>query len=119
MLAREHHLRMDEVAITIQYNDRPKRSVITHGLLVLSGMLRLTGQYRPLLFFGAPGIILLLAGLIWGAWVVDIYRRSQTLPIGYTLLCGLLMTIGSLALFTGIILHSVRGLLLDLVRPHR
>jgi glycosyltransferase involved in cell wall biosynthesis len=117
LLAHEHDLRVKEIPITIYYHDRPKRLVVAHGLLVLSGLLRLVGQYRPLLFFGVPGLVLLLAGLGWGVWVVDIYRRAQTLAIGYALVSGLLSTIGALALFAGIILHSVRGLLLDLVRP--
>jgi glycosyltransferase involved in cell wall biosynthesis len=116
LLAREHRLRVEEVPIVIQYLDRPKRSVLGHGLNVLSGILRLAGQYRPLFFFGVPGLVLLIAGIVWGALVVDIYRTFQTLPVGYTLLTGLLMTIGTLSLFTGLILHSVRGLLIDLVR---
>lgn len=116
LLAREHGLRMQEVSITIQYLDKPKRPVLAHGLAVLSGILRLTGQYRPLLFFGVPGFVLLIAGLVGGVWVVEIYRIYQTLAVGYALLSGLLLTIAALSLFTGIILHSVRGLLLDLVR---
>jgi hypothetical protein len=117
LLAREHHLRVDEVPITIQYLDKPKRSVLSQGLTVLSGILRLTGQYRPLLFFGVTGLILLLAGLMLGMWVVEIYRTYQTLPVGYTLLASLLTILAALSLFTGIILHSMRGLLLDLVQP--
>jgi glycosyltransferase involved in cell wall biosynthesis len=116
LLAREHHLRVEEVPIVIQYLDRPKRSVVAHGLNVLGGVLRLVGQYRPLFFFGVPGLLLLVLGIVWGMLVVDIYRTFQSLPIGYTLLTGLLMTLGTLSLFTGLILHSVRGLLIDLVR---
>jgi hypothetical protein len=83
--------------------------------MVLNGLLRMVGQYRPLLFFGLPGLIMLLAGLGWGWWVVDIYRRAGELAVGYTLISVLLTILGSLSLFAGIILHSVRGLLLDLV----
>ena len=115
LLAREHNLRVDEVSITIQYLDSPKRSVLGQGLTVLNGLLRLTGQYRPLLFFGLPGTLLLLTGLTWAGWIVNVYRTSQTLPLGDTVFSGLLATLGSLSIFTGIILHSVRGLLLDLV----
>jgi hypothetical protein len=104
------------VPIVIQYLDRPKRSVVAHGLNVLGGVLRLVGQYRPLFFFGVPGLLLLVMGIVWGMLVVDIYRTFQSLPVGYTLLTGLLMTLGTLSLFTGLILHSVRGLLIDLVR---
>lgn len=117
LLAREHNLRVNEVAITIQYNDAPKRSVLVQGLMVLSGILRLTGQYRPLLFFGVPGLLLLVLGFALGTYVVEVYRTYQELAVGYTLLTGLITTIAALSLFTGIILHSVRGLLLDLVQP--
>jgi glycosyltransferase involved in cell wall biosynthesis len=114
-LAREHDLKVVEVPITSRYEDKPKRNVVIHGMGVLNGVLRLAGQYRPLLFFGVPGMTVLLAGLAWGAWVVEIYRRSQTLAVGYAMISVLLATLGSLSLFAGIILHSVRGLLLELV----
>ena len=116
LLAREHHLRVYEVPVTIRYSDRPKRPVLAHGLLVLSGILRLTGQYRPLLFFGVPGTILLLIGLALRQYVVDSYHIYHTLPVGYTLLSETLIMLASLSLFTGVILHSVRGLLIHLVR---
>jgi glycosyltransferase involved in cell wall biosynthesis len=117
ILAQEHKLLMVEVPVTIHYHDKPKRSVIAHGMMVLTGILRLVGQYRPLLFFGMPGMLLLLIGLGWGILVLDIYRRVQTLALGYALLSVLFTVIGVLSVFAGIILHSVRGLLLELVRP--
>jgi len=112
-LAREHHLRMAEVPITIHYKDKPKRSVVGQGLIVLDGVLRFTGQYRPLLFFGLPGLALLLVGVIWGVWVVEIYRDNHVLAVGYAMICMLLAILGSLILFTGFTLHSVRELLVN------
>ena len=70
LIAREHNLKITEAPITVVYKEEPKRNVIQHGLLVINGILRLTGQYRPLLFFGVPGLIILIAGLIWGWRVV-------------------------------------------------
>jgi glycosyltransferase involved in cell wall biosynthesis len=54
-LAKEHGLRLVEVPITADYVEEAKRPVISHGLMVLNGVLRLIGQYRPLVFFGVPG----------------------------------------------------------------
>jgi glycosyltransferase involved in cell wall biosynthesis len=119
LLAREHHLAVSEVSITIHYLDAPKRSVFAQGLSVLHGIMRLTGQYRPLFFFGVPGLVLLFLGLAAGLWVIDIYRSSHTLPIGYTVLSGMITTIAVLTLYTGVILHSVRGLLINIVRPNK
>lgn len=111
-LVNELGLRMVEVPITIRYLDRPKRSVIAHGMQVLNGIMQLIGQYRPLLFFGVPGAVVLLAGVLWGGWVIEVYRRTLTLAVGYAMISVLLTILGSLSLATGIILHSIRGLLI-------
>lgn len=81
----------------------------------LSRVLQLLSQHRPLLFFGALGVFLLLVGAAWGVKATVIYRRIHALALGYAMISVLLSIVGALALFTGIILHSVRGLLLDLV----
>ncbi len=116
-LAHEHGLRLAEVPITADYVDKPKRPVVAHGLMVLNGVLRLVGQYRPLFFFGLAGLFLLLVGTGWGWWVVVVYGRTKQLAIGYALISVLLTVLGSLSLFSGIMLHSVRGLLLDVIKP--
>ncbi|MEM7333722.1 MAG: glycosyltransferase family 2 protein [Chloroflexota bacterium] len=113
-LAKEHELSVAEVPITIFYHDPPKRSVIAHGLSVLNGILGLVGQYRPLLFFGIPGFCLLLAGLVWGAWVADVFYRTEQLPTGNALISVMLFIVGNIILSTGFILHSIRGLLINL-----
>jgi len=83
----------------------------------LGGVFRLIGQYRQLLLFGVPGMCSLLAGVAWGVWVVDVFLRKHTLFVGSAMVSVLLAIIGALALFTGTILHSVRGLLMDLAQP--
>lgn len=116
-LAGELGLRVAEVPITADYVDKPKRPVVAHGLMVLNGMLRLVGQYRPLFFFGLAGVFLLLVGVGWGWWVVVVYSRTQQLAIGYALISVLLTVLGSLSLFSGIMLHSVRALLMEFGAP--
>lgn len=114
-LASERQLKIVEVPITIHYYEKPKRSVMLHGLIVLNGVLHLVGQYRPLLFLGMTGLILILAGVGWAFVVIDIYRETQSIPLGYLFISTALSLGGLFSLFTGIILHSVRGLLLDLM----
>src|SRR5215212_6823113 len=48
--ARDHGLTVTEVPISANYYDPPKRNVVSHGMQVLDGILRLVGQRRPLLF---------------------------------------------------------------------
>jgi glycosyltransferase involved in cell wall biosynthesis len=113
-LAREKGLRIIEAPISANYDEKPKRNPFTHGLNVINGILKLIGQSRPLFFFGGGGFIVLLVGLGWGAYVVDIYRRTETLAVGYTLISVLLSIVGSLGLFTGVMLHSIHGLLTEI-----
>ncbi len=108
-LAREHHLRLVEVPITIRYVDKPKRSLFTHGWTVLNGLLRLVAQHRPLLFFGVPGVILLLIGLILGLQVVEVYNRFETLAVGTALIVVILLLSGMFFCFTGLLLHTLRA----------
>jgi len=116
-LAREHGLSVIEVAISADYDDPAKRSPVIQGLNVIDGVMRLVGQTRPLLFMGVPGVFLLLAGLLIGVDVVSIYAASQKLAIGYALISVLCMIIGTMALFSGVMLHSVRALLISMRQP--
>ena len=115
-LAKQHGLTVAEVPISASYTDAPKRNVLGQGLEVLNGILNLMGQHRPLLFFGGGGFVVLLAGLWWGYRVVAIYSATQKLAVGYALIAVLLCVLGTLSLSTGIILHSLRGLMLSLLR---
>lgn len=113
-IAKDRGLRMAEVPITIHYADKPKRPVMSHGMLVLNGLLRMVGQYRPLFFFGVPGLLVFLASLALGGHVVTIYQATKNLAVGYAMITVLLAMIGMLSVITGVILHSVRGLLFEL-----
>lgn len=115
-LAHELDLRMVEVPISVQYTDPPKRSLIQQGWSVLNGVLKLTEQYHPLLFFGVTGFILFIAGITWGFWVLERFVITHHLATGYAMVCLLLIIVGLLMMSTGIILQSIRGELQDIHR---
>jgi glycosyltransferase involved in cell wall biosynthesis len=114
-MAHEKGLIIEEVPVTIQYLDKPKRSVLRQGMSVLGGVIKLTGQYRPLLYFGLTGGLVMLAGLGIGLRFVRIFTRSGQLALGSGLACVLLMILGLILLTTGIMLHSMRGLLHEML----
>jgi glycosyltransferase involved in cell wall biosynthesis len=86
-IAGQQGLKIVEVPITVRYFDKPKRSVFQHGLQVLKGILKLTGQYRSLLFFGFPGLKFFLFGSIIGTTVIDLFIQTHQLAIGSALIC--------------------------------
>jgi glycosyltransferase involved in cell wall biosynthesis len=115
-LAHDFGLRLKEVPITIRYQDKPKRNVFKHGLMVLDGILGLVSMHRPLLFFSIPGILLLLAGIVCGFIVVERYFQSNQLAGAYALLCVLFCALSLVLISAGITLHSVRSQLIDFAR---
>jgi glycosyltransferase involved in cell wall biosynthesis len=103
-----------EVPITARYDDPPKRNVLGQAARVTDGLIRLVAHYRPLLFFGLPSIVLLLAGLALGGLVIRTYQQSGELAGGLALLVTLLIILGSIGMFAGLLLHVLRGIFLRL-----
>ena len=118
-LASEHDLVILDVPITIQYLEKEKRSAWKQGAIVLNGIISLTGQYRPLLFFGVPGIISLAIGVIWGLIVINQYIKLGQLAIGYAMICVLLCLFVLTLFSTGITLHSIRALFIEHLSENR
>jgi Glycosyl transferase family 2 len=115
-MARSNGLRHHEVPITARYDDPAKRNVLSYGLHVLGGLIRLAARFRPLLLFGVPSTLTLLIGIVMGLMVVETYQRSSELAAGTALLTLLLIILGSIGLFASILLHVFRGTFLDLER---
>lgn len=115
-IAGQQALRVVEVPVNMCYSDRPKRPVMQQGLHVLGGVLKLTGQYRPLMYFGLPGLCLFLGGVSWGLVVAERFSQTRQLAVGYALICVLLSVMGLMMTSTAFTLHSMRGLLIDLLK---
>jgi glycosyltransferase involved in cell wall biosynthesis len=113
-IAKKHGLRVAEVPISALYTERAKRNPVAHGAAVLQFVFRMLERRRPLVSFGLLGVALILVGVLLGLHVTTIYAERQDLAVGYGLLTTLLIIIGVIALFAGIILHSLRTLLDDL-----
>ncbi len=111
-LAQQHSLTIAEVPVSVTYAERPKRNPLGHGLQVVNGIVVLVSQHRPLFFFGVPGLLILTLGLVLGIIVVDRYNTYQNLAVGTALISILLAITGIQTLFTGIVLHSIRALLM-------
>lgn len=107
-LAKEEGLKVTEVPITTQYEDKVKRNPVAHGLGVLTRVLSLINQRQPLLCLVLPGTILLLIGISLGLIGLRNYSATTALPLGQTFVSAFLCAIGLLASFTGITLHWLR-----------
>jgi len=113
-LASEAHLRVQEVPIEIRYFGETKRSAVGHGIDVLNGIIVLVSRRRPLLFFGLPGLLLVLLALSLGGDVVQTFAKVRILLVGELIVGVALGIIGTLSLFTAIVLNALHGLYQEL-----
>ena len=106
--AAEKNLKITEVLISNIYTmDGSTLNPMRHGVDVLSRIMVMISQRRPLFFFGLAGGILLVVGLIIGFRVINIAATTGNLAIGSTVLTTLLIIAGILSIFTGIILNAL------------
>jgi glycosyltransferase involved in cell wall biosynthesis len=106
--AADKNLKITEVPISNIYTkDGSTLHPIRHGVDVLSRIIVMISQRRPLFFFGLAGGILLAAGLIIGFRVLHIATATGEVAMGSTVLTTLFIIAGMLSIFTGIILNAL------------
>jgi hypothetical protein len=107
-LAADKNLKITEVPISNIYTmDGSTLNPVRHGIDVLSRIIIMISQRRPLFFFGLAGGILLVIGLIIGIRVLNIAATTGEHAIGHTILTTLFIIAGMLSIFTGIILNAL------------
>ncbi|MFC2017356.1 glycosyltransferase family 2 protein [Chloroflexota bacterium] len=106
--AADKQLKITQVPISNIYTkDGSTLNPIRHGLGVLTRILVMISERKPLFFFGLGGSILIVLGLIAGVRTLYLFSNQGILPPGSALLSVLLLIIGIFSIFTGIILHTV------------
>ena len=107
-LAADKSLKITEVPISNIYTkDGSTRHPIRHGIDVLSRIIVMISERRPLFIFGIGGGVLLVIGLVFGFRVIDIANRTGDLAVGSAVLTALFIITGILSIFTGIILNAL------------
>ncbi len=112
MAAGEKGLKVEEVPISCRYDvDSSTYNPISHGLSVLSAVLHIIEFRNPLHFFAIPGVTMLILGLSLGIWAFNDYLINGTLANGPALGTIFLVLLGFLAIFHGIMLHSITNII--------
>ena len=60
---------------------------------------------RPLLFIGVPSFVLMLIGFFLGIYTLQHYNQTQVFLIPYAILTSILLIIGVLGMFMGLMLN--------------
>ena len=107
-LIKEHDLKVAEVSIVANYDEKVKRNPAAQGMSNVSAVLTLVSERRPLFFFGLSGFILVVIGFIIGIRGLYIFSIDGGLALGSILIAVLLLIIGVFSIFTGVILNILR-----------
>ena len=107
-------LSMAEVPITVSYTgDTSTEHPVTHGSHVIGTTLKYVSIKHPMYFYGIPGILLFISGLIMGVAFLDGYLDPVAPKVLYGLILGSIISIllGSMMIITSILLFSMANLI--------
>ena len=97
--------------VIVEYRDRPEGSVsklntYSDGMRVIRKMLQLYKNYKPLRFFGALCMVLILIAALFMFPILSVYLETGLVPRFPTLIvCGFMVLAGIQSFFAGMILE--------------
>ena len=107
-------LRICEVPGSCKYNngevDNSTVHPFRHGVGVMTSIIRLVVEERPLVFLGIPGILSLAAGIFFGIWMLQIYAVEHRIVTNIALASLSFVVIGFFLLSTAITLYAISRL---------
>jgi glycosyltransferase involved in cell wall biosynthesis len=112
--AHELGLEVTQADVTCKYKDLKKTSTknpASHGFSVLSYIIWLVAEKHPLLFIGLPGFVMVILGLFFGIQTLQYYNQTHVFPISYAIIVCIFLIIGVIAMFIGLVLNVLPGII--------
>ncbi len=107
--ATRKHLKITEVPISVSYTkDGNTLNPVFQGGDTLVRIFGMISKRRPLMFFGLGGSVAIVGGLVASVSSWQMLMSNKVLPVGIVLIAVMLLIIGVLSVFTGIILNALR-----------
>jgi len=113
MIASDLGFSVETFPITCKYksigdeSQTSTKSPTSHGFSVLGYVLWLVAEKRPLLFIGVPGFVFVMMGLFFGIRTLQVYNQTGVFPISYALITSIVLMLGALGLFMGLLLNTL------------
>jgi glycosyltransferase involved in cell wall biosynthesis len=111
--AKENNLPIKEVPITVEYDveEASTHNPVSHGLGVLFSVIQFISLRNPLLFYGLPGVVLLIVSAGFIAKALELFSTTRYVSTPLILISLGMALIGLVLLSTGAILHTLTALL--------
>jgi glycosyltransferase involved in cell wall biosynthesis len=109
LMAKELGLVVTEVPTAVRYAglETSTHNPFRHGLAVISTIIRLVVEERPLTYLGVPGALLLSVGFVFGLWMLQIYAAEGRIVTNIALVSFTFLLIGAFVVFTAITLFAI------------
>jgi len=114
MEADKNSLIVVETSVGCNYRGLDRTSThnpLRHGASVVTCIVRLVVEERPLMFLGVPGAISLLIGVLFGAWMLQKYATERHIITNIALASMAFTLIGSFSVSAAITLYAIKRLL--------
>lgn len=110
--AKEQNLKILEVPIRIEYElkNTSTHNPLVHGFKVLLHVLQFISLRHPLLFYGTPGIVLLLIAAFFTSTALELFSQTRYVSTNMILISVGLALIGVVLLATGSIVYTLIAL---------
>ena len=107
-------LSLAEVPIATSYDgDTSEQNPVPHGISVLMNTIKYVSIRHPIKFYGIPGFVSIIAGLVCSILFLDAYLNDQVIFYGSLLGAVVLLLFGAILSVTAIILFSMANLIRD------
>jgi glycosyltransferase involved in cell wall biosynthesis len=98
-----------EVSVDVRYEGlkTSTHNPLAHGLGVISTIIRMIVEERPLTYLGLPGAALLALGAVFGLWTLQIFASNRYIATNIALASLAFTMIGIFCVFTAITLYAI------------
>jgi len=106
-------LKVSTTRVMCKYDglDTSTKNSASHGFSVLNYVIWLVAERHPLLFIGLPGFVLVVLGLFMGIHTLQVYNQTHVFLISYAILVSMLLIIGFLGMFIGLVLYVLPNII--------
>ncbi len=109
--ANDQNLRIVEVPITIRYfKDSSTHNPVSHGVSIITHLLKHMSFKKPLLFYGLPGLFLLVISSLFMYSAVDLFSTTRYVSTNMVILSLGFAIMGILLLATSAIIYTIISL---------
>lgn len=107
--ASESDFTVIEVPISVYYkgDEGSTLGLAHHSLEIMRSLLRMASEQKPMLYFGIPGLFMILLGVITSFRVLRIFIDTTAIAVGSAIISIGLIIVGFLAMVTAVVLRVI------------